>query len=142
MSIKQSFEDISVDSTAEKEFLITSELIDNFASLVQDYNPIHINQEYAVDAGYKARIFHGAGLIGFVSSVVANNLPGEGSIILSMDSKFTKPAYEGDCLSVILQVVKKYKLSNTVKLKYLIKNQDLLVISSGFIDVLIAKLKT
>jgi len=117
------FENID-DNFFIREFnLITEELIEKFSEVTKDFNSIHVSHEEAVKAGFKTKVLHGAALIGLVSSIISKEFLGDGTIILEINSKFSKPAYLGDKISINVEVEKKYDLKKTLKLGFLVSNQ-------------------
>ena len=57
--IKNYFKDISLGQTAEYEKQVTDEDVRKFADISGDYNPIHLDDEFAKDSMFGARIAHG-----------------------------------------------------------------------------------
>tara|TARA_B100000795_G_C22692482_1_gene396167 strand:- start:482 stop:898 length:417 start_codon:yes stop_codon:yes gene_type:complete len=131
------FSQIEDDASLMWNVSVDAKLIDDLAAAISDYNPIHMSHGKAVEAGFKARLLHGAGLIGLVSSAVANKLPGPGSVILKIDASYLKPAYLGDELVCTLSVTKKYKLNNTIRFSYLILNKDSEKLALGNVTVMV-----
>ena len=70
---------------------ITEEMINNFAKVSGDFNPIHVNEQYAKKTIFKKRISHGMLVASFISRVIANKLPGPGTIYLSQNLSFKHP---------------------------------------------------
>ena len=117
------FENID-DNFFIREFnSITEELIEKFSEVTKDFNSIHVSHEEAVKAGFKTKVLHGVALIGLVSSIISKEFLGDGTIILEINSKFSKPAYLGDKISINVEVEKKYDLKKTLKLGFLVRNQ-------------------
>ncbi|MFL2693704.1 MAG: MaoC family dehydratase [Gammaproteobacteria bacterium] len=131
------FHELPDNSEIKWNIEVTEDLINNFAQAIDDYNPIHISHEKAIEAGFKTRIFHGAGLLGVISSAVANKLPGPGSILLKLDLKYIAPAFLGDKLTCSILVKKKYKINNTVSLSCSITNNAFKKILTGNLTVLV-----
>ncbi|EFA84596.1 hypothetical protein PPL_01586 [Heterostelium album PN500] len=67
-----------------------------FAELSGDFNPIHLNKEYAATTRFKKPIIHGILVSSMLSSAVATQLPGPGSIYIKQELNFLKPAYVGN----------------------------------------------
>ena len=135
------FDQIADDASLEWNVRVTDVLIDDFAAAISDYNPIHMMHDKAVEAGFKTRIFHGAGLVGLISSTVANKLPGPGSILLKIDASYLKPAYLGDELICTLSVDKIYKLKEIIRFSYLIRNRASEKLALGSVTVMVSKSK-
>ena len=132
------FHEIQNNTELKWSIEVTEKLINNFAEAINDFNPLHISDDKAINAGFKARIFHGAGLFGIISSGVANKLPGPGSILLKSDLKFVAPAFLGDKLTCSIFVIKKYKVNNTVALSCLITDSSYKKILTGNLTVLVS----
>lgn len=102
-----------------KKFTIKEEDVVNFSKVSQDYNPIHLDEEYAKNSIFKKRIVHGMLLGGYISSLIANEYPGHGSIYLQQNLSFKNPCYIDDEIEVVVELVEltdsKYKLKTVVK---------------------------
>jgi len=71
---------------------------------VGDFNPIHVDEEYAAASRFGARIAHGMLTGGLISAVLGNQLPGPGSIYLSQQINFLAPVYIGDTITAVVEV--------------------------------------
>jgi acyl dehydratase len=71
----------------------TLEDVKIFSKLSGDYNPIHINEEFANKSIFQRPIVHGILVSSLFSSLIANELPGPGSIYLSQTLQFKAPVY-------------------------------------------------
>jgi 3-hydroxybutyryl-CoA dehydratase len=90
---------------------ISKQLVESFALLTGDYNPIHLDSEYASNSRFGKPIAHGMLLSSFFSKIIASNYPGVGSIYLSQDIKFIKPCYVGDTIKVVIKLLNKTQKS-------------------------------
>jgi 3-hydroxybutyryl-CoA dehydratase len=115
-----------------KKFLITEQIVEDFAKVSQDFNPIHMNDEYAKKSNFKGRIVHGMLLGGYISNIIANDYPGEGSIYLNQTMSFLNPCYIGEEVEVIVELIEqvksKYRLSTVVK-----NNNDIYITGEALI---------
>ena len=89
-------DELSVGMSAEIAVEITHERIMSFAEASGDYNPIHIDEDYAKTTAYRGRVAHGLLSASFVSAVVGTMLPGPGAIYLDQTVSFHKPVRIGD----------------------------------------------
>lgn len=64
-----------------------------FSKLSGDINPVHLDENYAKETIFGARIVHGALVSSVFSTIFANNLPGAGCIYLKSENRFLKPVY-------------------------------------------------
>lgn len=78
---------------------ITDADIYNFAGISGDFNPIHINDEFAKTTRFGKRIAHGMLTSSFISTVVGMKLPGAGALYLSQTLKFVRPVFVGDTIT-------------------------------------------
>lgn len=75
-----------------------------FAGISTDVNPAHLDEEYAKTTMFGGRIAHGMLSAGFISAVLANHLPGPGTIYLSQTLKFKAPVRPGDTVRATVTV--------------------------------------
>lgn len=75
-------------------------LVDSFAALSGDRNPIHMDAGKAAELGFGGRVVHGMLLSALVSRLVGENLPGGNVLLLSVKIGFHKPALVGDRVRV------------------------------------------
>lgn len=110
------FSDLHVGMSASLERLVTVEIIEMFGECTGDRNPLHFDDAYAATSQYRGRVAHGALLVGFVSSVLANELPGPGSVAREMSIRFRKPVRPGDV--VVSKVVVRELVEKTRKVTF------------------------
>lgn len=96
---------IFIGMKASASHLITDEKIRGFANISEDYNPIHLDDEYAKNSRFGKRIAHGAMVSSFFSSLFATKLPGPGSIYVSQETKYKKPVFIDDTVLVEIEVI-------------------------------------
>ena len=96
---------LKVNDQYEEGFLINKDKVDLFANLTGDRNPIHIDQDFASKTPFGKCIVHGILSAGFISRVIANKLPGSGTIYLSQSLNFKSPIFVGDELIVHVRVM-------------------------------------
>jgi 3-hydroxybutyryl-CoA dehydratase len=102
-----------------------------FAGVVGDFNPAHVNEEYAKGTFFKTRIAHGMLAAGFVSSVIGMQLPGPGTVYISQDLKFLAPVRIGDTITARVEVTEVIAEKNRVKLTTTCTNQAGVKILTG-----------
>lgn len=78
--------------SASSNNVITDEKTRLFADVSGDYNPIHLDIEFAEKTRFGKRIAHGMLVSSFISALFAMKLPGHRYIYLSQ-SLFFKKAY-------------------------------------------------
>jgi 3-hydroxybutyryl-CoA dehydratase len=98
------FEDLSVGETAEMSFPVTEQVIERFAEVSGDDNPVHLDEAFAAQTQFGTRIAHGMLSAGFISAMVGTRLPGYGSIYMSQSLRFRRPVKIGDTVVVTAKV--------------------------------------
>lgn len=119
----RSFSDIEIGETAIYQRKVTNKDILDFATLTEDVNPIHIDEEFAATTVFKERIAHGILTVGFISTLIGTILPGKNVIYLSQNSNFTGPVRIGDELKVIGEVIKKREDKHIITIQTNVYNQ-------------------
>lgn len=99
------FESIQVGMSAEFAKTVTEADIAGFAGLSGDFNPIHVNEEYAKTTFFKGRIAHGLLSAAFISTVLGTKLPGPGAIYVSQSLKFKAPVKIGDTVTARVEAI-------------------------------------
>jgi 3-hydroxybutyryl-CoA dehydratase len=97
---------LQVGDTASQSKTITDDDIQRFADLVGDHNPVHLDDDYAQTTRFGRRIAHGMLSASLLSAVLANQLPGEGTVYLSQTLKFVAPVFPGDTVTARVTVTK------------------------------------
>ena len=89
-------EDIQVGQSASYARTISEADVREFALMSGDFNPIHLDEEYAQTTRFKGRIVHGMLPVTFISTVLGTRLPGAGCIFMSASFRFKAPVRIGD----------------------------------------------
>ena len=118
------FEELSVGQSASTSKTISETDVYMFAGITGDFNPAHIDEEYAKGTMFKKRIAHGMLGAGFVSAVLGMQLPGPGSIYMKQDLKFLAPVYIGDTITATCTIKEKIEGKNRVIIDCVVTNQE------------------
>ena len=99
------FEDLELGMEASHEKTVSEGDINSFADVSGDYNPVHMDEDYASGTFFKSRIAHGMLTASFISTVLGTRLPGHGCIYLSQTLRFLGPVRIGDRVTALARVV-------------------------------------
>jgi acyl dehydratase len=102
-----------------------------FASVTQDFNPVHLDPVYAAQTIFKDNIVHGFLVGSLFSAILGTKMPGEGSIYLKQDMKFVKPVYIGDTVTAVVSITDINYEKQLVTLNTTCINQDGAVVIEG-----------
>jgi 3-hydroxybutyryl-CoA dehydratase len=103
---------------------ITESDVATFAGLVGDFNPQHVDAEYARRSRLGRRTAHNMLAGGMISAVINTRLPGPGCTWLSQQLEFLAPIFIGDTLTARVEVIAWEPERRLVTLKTDCHNQD------------------
>ena len=118
---------------------ITEELVSAFAKVSGDFNPIHLDAEYARTTPFKRPIAHGMLTGALLSGIMGTRFPGTGTILLEQSVKFMKPVFVGDTALFRLNVEHVRPDKPIVTITYEILNPANEVTSQGQVVVKVAR---
>ncbi len=82
----------------------TSDVL-KFSELSGDKNPIHLNSEYARLTIFKKPIVHGFLYASKISKLIANKLPGPGSVYINQELNFLTPVYHNEEIIITIEII-------------------------------------
>ena len=132
-----SFDEIEIGLKHSFEVIINDEIVDNFAKISGDFNPLHMDEQYAIKTKFGKRVCHGMLLSSFFSRLVGMYLPGKNALYFSQNLNFVEPCFIGDQVTVKGEVIDKSESTKIIKLETTIKNQDGKSLIEGTAQVLV-----
>ena len=130
-----SYEEITVGMTESFTVQITEKKMEYFLELTGDMNPLHHQKDYAKEKGYKDRVVYGMLTASFLSTLAGIYLPGEKSLIHSVETKMIKPVFIGDELIVTGKVSEKSGSIPVITVKVTIENQNREIVMRGKMQI-------
>ena len=118
------YEEIEVGHRESFTVTVTEADMDKFREITGDQNPLHKDADYAKDHGHKDRVVFGMLTASYLSTLAGVYLPGERSLIHSVDVKFEGAVYPGDELTIEGTVVEKNDTFELIIIKVVIRNQN------------------
>ena len=73
--------DLTVGLSAQFEVQITESMIEAFAEISGDRNPMHLDEQFATAAGFPGRVVYGLLTSSFYSQLVGMYLPGKHALL-------------------------------------------------------------
>ena len=131
------FNDIEIGQTETFELVITESMLDDFARLSGDYNPHHMNENYAYSTIFKRRVCHGMLVASFFSRLVGMYIPGKNALYFSQTLKFIHPCFIDDTLKIEGKVLDKSESTKLITLKTSVFNDMGKCIIDGQAKVLV-----
>ncbi|TXT63863.1 MAG: (R)-specific enoyl-CoA hydratase [Promethearchaeota archaeon] len=129
------FDDYEIGDSAKFTKTITEEDVMKFAEVSGDYNPLHIDPEFAKTQMFGEQVAHGVISVGLISAVLGMELFGPGILYGEQSVRFVKPVYFGDELTAVATVKEKYTKKDG-KLKFIrcttqVLNQEEELVTDG-----------
>lgn len=131
------YDEMEIGLKDSRRLQLTPELVESYARLVGDDNPVHLNDEFAAKSFFRKRVAHGMIGAGLISAVLGTRLPGPGAIYLSQELDFKRPMNLNDAITAWAEVAEKEDRHKKVRLRTWVENQDGQVVMDGFAVVLV-----
>ncbi|MEO6050907.1 MAG: MaoC family dehydratase [Pyrinomonadaceae bacterium] len=103
---------------------VTDDVIRKFADVSGDYNPIHLDEEFAKTTRFGKRIAHGMLSGAFISAVLGNEFKERKIVYLSQTMKFTAPIFLGDTVTATGTITNIREDKGIVTLETVCTNQN------------------
>ena len=122
---------MKVGDTARRSRRISARDIELFTELTGDRNPLHYDEEAAARSRFGRLIVQGGVTSGLLNAVVAEDLPGPGSVFLRVAWSFRAPVSPGDEITAEVEVVAVREDKPLTTLQTTIVNQEGVVVLEG-----------
>jgi acyl dehydratase len=120
-----------VGEVASRTRTVQARDIELFTELTGDRNPLHYDEEAATRSRFGGIIVQGGVTSGLLNAVVAEDLPGPGTVFLHVDWDFKAPVRPGDEITAEVEVLEARKDKPLTTLRTTITNQDGTVVLDG-----------
>jgi acyl dehydratase len=120
-----------VGETARRRRRIEPRDIELFTELTGDRNPLHYDEQRAARSRFGGIIVQGGVTSGLLNAVVAEDLPGPGSVFLRVEWDFNAPVRPGDEITAEVEVLEARADKPITKLRTTVTNQDAAVVLDG-----------
>lgn len=122
---------ISVGATFTATKKITDEVIRTFADLSGDYNPIHIDDEFAVKTRFGRRIAHGMISGALLSTVLGTEFGEKQVVYMSQTMKFVSPVFVDDTITATATITHIREDKPVVTVETVVAKEDGTVVVRG-----------
>ena len=125
------FDTLNVGEKDSVSKIITPAVVEAFADVCEDHNPLHLDDAFAKTTQFGKRIAHGMISAGLISAVHGTKLPGMGTVYMTQSLKFRRPVFLGDTLTAWAEVQEKDEAKKRVIMKNWVENQNKEVVVEG-----------
>jgi 3-hydroxybutyryl-CoA dehydratase len=126
---------LKIADSFQSEYVVDNQTQELFLEISKDFNPLHMDKEYAVSKGFKAIVMHGNILNCFISHFVGEGLPHKNVVIHSQSIQYKFPVYLDDKLQFQAEVDQVIESVNAAVLKYEFKNESRDTVARGKIQI-------
>jgi 3-hydroxybutyryl-CoA dehydratase len=128
---------IKLGDTFTRSRLVTDDLVRKFAEVSGDFNPIHLDEDFAATTRFGRRIAHGMLSGAFISAVLGSEFRERKIVYLSQTMKFVAPVFIGDTVTATGTVKRIRQERGIVVLETVCTNQAGQVLVTGEAVVMI-----
>ena len=124
---------LKIGDNHKEEFIITQEMVNRFAELSGDKNPLHLDKKFAAKTRFKKPIVHGLFSVTSFGKVMGTKFPGPGSIHVAQNLSFKRPLYPDTKYYVYIELIRivKEKHFGVFKTQIYDPNNKLIVDGTG-----------
>ncbi len=116
--------EFSVGQSSRLTRTVTAAIVDAFAAVSTDDNPLHLDETYAANTRFGRRVAHGMIAASYISAMMGTQFPGRGAIYVSQSLNFVRPVYLDDVLDVVATVTAVNADKALVTMSTVVTNQD------------------
>ena len=113
-----------VGQRAERSRVVKPEYIALFTEMSGDRNPLHYDEAAARASRFGEIVVQGGVTSAILNAVVAEDLPGPGTVFLQVDWRFTAPVRPGDTITGTVEVLEVREDKPITKLATSVHRQD------------------
>ncbi len=127
----KTYEELELGQEASFSKTITETDVYLFAGISGDFNPVHVNEDYARQTPFKTRIAHGALPQSLIAPVLGTKLPGLGTVLVEIRCRFKAPTFFGDTITAAATVAEKIQEKRWVRMALHWTNQRGETVATG-----------
>lgn len=122
---------LNVGDAAESRKTISESDVYLFAGVTGDFNPLHVDAEYAKTTPFGARVAHGPLTFSLCAGLLGTELPGLGTVAVSNQISYEAPVFIGDTIAVRVEVAELDPERNRATMAVTWTKQDGTQVASG-----------
>jgi acyl dehydratase len=115
---------LTVGQTAARSLTLTSEHVRLYSEITGDRNPLHFDPDFVAKTKFGRLVVQGGLTTGLLHALVAQDMPGPGTVFLSQNWKFTAPVFIGDTITAEAEVLSVHASKPVSQLRIRVSRQD------------------
>ena len=109
-------------------------MMEDFAKISGDKNPLHISDKFAQEKGFPARVVYGMLVSSLYSRLAGMYIPGKNCLLQTVKSYFLSPVFLGDVLTVEGKITEKHDSIKQIVIRANVFNQQGKKVSRAVIE--------
>ena len=123
--------DLVVGQKATRSNTFTQRHVDLYAEISGDRNPLHFDEDFVGRTAFGRPVVHGGLTSGILNALVAEDMPGPGTVFMKMELEFTAPVYVGDTITAAATVTDLHSHKPVCTLEVEVTREDGAVVLRG-----------
>lgn len=115
---------LHVGQKAARSLTLTAEHVRKYSEITGDRNPLHFDPAFAAATKFGRLVVQGGLTTGLLHALVAQDMPGPGTVFLSQNWKFTAPVYIDDTITAEAEVLSVHASKPVSQLRIRVSRQD------------------
>ena len=136
-SSEYTFDEIMLGVKVKFTVTITESIINEFARISGDHNPLHMDEYYASKTQFGKRVCHGMLLASFFSRLIGMYMPGKNALYFSQTLNSQTPCFVGDLVTIKGEVIDKSQSTRIITIKTIAYNQADKCLVDGIAKVIV-----
>ncbi len=134
--IGRTISEISIGDTASFGKTFTEADVYQFTGIIGNFNPTHLNKEFAAKTPSGKRTVPQMLVAGLVSKILGTEYPGNGTVHVAQELEFLKPVFMGDTIEATVEVTKIDGKLNRVWFDFKCVNRDGDLVLTGETEII------
>jgi acyl dehydratase len=127
----RTIDELAVGDAVEISRVVSADDILHFAEITGDFNPIHVNVEFAQQSRFGRIIAHGPVAMGLAGQIVGTRMPGLGTIALTASIRHLRPIFAEDRITTRAEIASVDVAVGNVTIALTWTNQEGKVVAEG-----------
>ena len=115
---------LKVGQTATRQLTFGAAEVEAYARITGDFNPLHFDASFAARTKFGRLVVHGGLTAGILNALVAQDLPGPGTVFMSQELKYLAPVFVGDTITGEIEVLSVHATKPVTEIKATVTRQD------------------
>lgn len=106
-----------VGQKARRSLTLTSADVEAYAEITGDRNPLHFDERFAAATPFGKLVVQGGLTSGILNALVAEDLPGPGTVFMSQELKYVAPVFIGDTITGEIELIEVHPTKPVTRIK-------------------------